>query len=64
MSNVANVKLKWQEHLNAVWVNEECSSVTTQDGTDNLYGKLITNQELFVLPQQVRIDMIPCPKTW
>ncbi|TRY89487.1 hypothetical protein DNTS_016060 [Danionella cerebrum] len=47
------VKLKWLEHLNSSWITEDSESIATREGVSLLYGKLLANKEVVLLPQQV-----------
>uniref|UniRef100_A0A673N4A9 HECT-type E3 ubiquitin transferase n=1 Tax=Sinocyclocheilus rhinocerous TaxID=307959 RepID=A0A673N4A9_9TELE len=47
------VKLKWLEHLNSSWIAEDSESISTREGVALLYGKLLANKEVVLLPQQV-----------
>ncbi|XP_067298543.1 probable E3 ubiquitin-protein ligase HERC1 isoform X4 [Pseudorasbora parva] len=47
------VKLKWLEHLNSSWIAEDSESISTREGVTLLYGKLLANKEVVLLPQQV-----------
>ena len=47
------VKLKWLEHLNAVWVSEGSEVISSRDGVSSLYNRLLSNQEVVTMPHQV-----------
>ena len=47
------VKMKWLDHLNASWVGEGSDSIADRDGVASLYGRLISSQELVLMPQTV-----------
>ncbi|XP_016128716.1 probable E3 ubiquitin-protein ligase HERC1 [Sinocyclocheilus grahami] len=47
------VKLKWLEHLNSSWIAEDSESISTREGVALLYGKMLANKEVVLLPQQV-----------
>ena len=53
MANTPNVKLKWLDHLNTLWVSEDCEQISNRDGIAKLYSNLLANQELSTIPQQV-----------
>lgn len=49
----STVKLKWLEHMNASWVVEDCETISSRDGITALYARLISSQEVVIMPQQV-----------
>ena len=53
MSCSLGVKLKWLDHLNGSWVKEGGETVASREGITELYERLVVNQELVPLPQQV-----------
>ena len=53
MSSNPPVKMKWLEHLNAMWVGEASESLGERTGVSDLYERLLSNQEVVGMPQQV-----------
>lgn len=53
MSSNPPVKMKWLEHLNSSWVMEGCENIASREGTASLYSRLVGNQEVVSMPQQV-----------
>ena len=47
------MKLKWQDHLNTSWVSEGGEVVTNREHIKELYERLLTNQEVILMPQQI-----------
>jgi len=54
MATTPTVKMKWLEHLNGTWVSEDCETIANRDGINALYERLLSNQEVVALPQQVQ----------
>ena len=53
MTSNPPVKLKWLEHLNASWVSEDGDTLASREGVTRLYDRLLTSQEVVIMPQQV-----------
>ena len=53
MSSNPPVKLKWLEHLHTAWVSEGSEALASRDGVATLYSRLLSNQEVVAMPQQV-----------
>uniref|UniRef100_T1JES7 HECT-type E3 ubiquitin transferase n=1 Tax=Strigamia maritima TaxID=126957 RepID=T1JES7_STRMM len=55
MTNGLNppLKFKWLEHLNGMWVHEDCRTVVNRQDTRNLFERLVAFKEVTVMPQQV-----------
>ena len=51
----STVKLKWLEQMNASWVVEDCETISSRDGITALYDRLISSQEVVIMPQQVSV---------
>lgn len=47
------IKMKWLDHLNASWVGEGSDSIADRDSVAALYSRLITSQELVLMPKTV-----------
>ncbi len=47
------VKLKWLEHLNTTWVSEGGETIASRDSLSDLYNRLLSNQEVIPVPQQI-----------
>ena len=47
------IKMKWLDHLNASWVGEGGNSIADRDGVASLYSRLVSSQELVLMPQTV-----------
>ena len=45
--------MKWLDHLNASWVGEGGDSIADRDGVASLYSRLVSSQELVIMPQTV-----------
>lgn len=46
------MRIKWIEHFNSGWVAEDCETITSQEGLNSLYHRLVSNKEIIPVPQQ------------
>jgi len=53
MSCILGVKLKLLDHLNTSWVTEGKEIMTDRHEISKLYERLLTHQELVLMPQQI-----------
>ncbi|XP_013415675.1 probable E3 ubiquitin-protein ligase HERC1 [Lingula anatina] len=53
MASNPPVRLKWLEHFHPSWVNEDCETMATREGTAKLYERLLMNKEVLTLPQHI-----------
>ncbi|XP_051907348.1 probable E3 ubiquitin-protein ligase HERC1 isoform X3 [Hippocampus zosterae] len=49
-----HVLLKWQEHLNSSWAEEDSLQTATRHGAATLYNRLLRNKEVLSLAQPVQ----------
>ena len=49
----ASVKFKWLDRLNQSWVEEDGLKIATLGSTQALYDKLISNEEVLIIPSQL-----------
>jgi len=62
-------KTKWSDSLNLTWANEKNSYLADRAAVDVLYGRLLSNQEVVIVPSRLsvaslnggRLSSLPLP---
>lgn len=49
----STLKLKWMEHLNGIWISEDCKLISNRDETRSYFQKLVGHKEATLMPQQI-----------